>query len=421
MHEPAFAELLERCSPELTDLLRDVAVVCLSALEPHPAPGELAEAMLAADRSRSGLEGHAAVVTARFAESTDWARDGQRNATCWLAAYTKVSRPHAGSLVRTARTLAECPHVSEAHRAGRLSPDVVRLLLGVRQPHVLGRFAAEEQQLVEDVAPLSVAAAQAHLLAWLDRVTDEVGGRPEPDVRNRLSLRRRGRGRKADGEFDETGSAVLENGIDGLIKDWRASGALDGDPRTTEELWGDALVELVARGVGAIEPARASVIALIDADTLAGRVPDDQAMPYRSEILGGGPVAPDTLRRLACNAGITPVFTRGPSEPLDVGRTQRLATAAIRKAVWVRSGGVCEVCHHTRLSWCQVHHIRPWTPADGSPGGPTSLDNSALVCTSCHHLLHEGRHTLERTESGFRLRRPDGSSPRLPSPTRVAA
>ncbi|MEZ5178512.1 MAG: HNH endonuclease signature motif containing protein [Acidimicrobiales bacterium] len=111
-------------------------------------------------------------------------------------------------------------------------------------------------------------------------------------------------------------------------------------------------------------------------------------MPFRSEVLGHGPVDPDTLRRMCCNADITRIVMRGPSEVLDVGKAQRLATPAIRTAVWARSGGWCEVCHLVKLTWCQVHHIVPWDPAAGD--GPTSVENSALVCNHCHRLLHEG-------------------------------
>jgi len=148
---------------------------------------------------------------------------------------------------------------------------------------------------------------------------------------------------------------------------------------------------------------------LIDLDTLVDRAEDGTNMPYRSEVFGGGPIPADTIRRLMCEADVTRVIMRGASEVVDVGRTQRLATPAIRKAVWARSGGVCEICHQVPAIRCQVHHIRPW-----EHGGETSLENSLLVCSHDHHLLHEGRHTVKRTAEGFQLVRPDGSLPRLP-------
>ena len=172
------------------------------------------------------------------------------------------------------------------------------------------------------------------------------------------------------------------------------------------ELYAAALLDLVARGADHATPNRPSALILLDHDTLVRRSGPGPLMPFRSEVLGHGPVAPDTLRRMCCNADITRIVMRGPSEVLDVGKAQRLATPAIRAAVWARSGGWCEVCHLVRLTWCQVHHIVPWDPAAGD--GPTSVENSALVCNHGHRLLHEGRHTLRRGADGFLLVGPDG-------------
>jgi hypothetical protein len=217
-------------------------------------------------------------------------------------------------------------------------------------------------------------------------------------------------------------AATIQNALDAWIKAAHADGALVDDTRSLAELQADALAELVARGAGHTNPARPSVSVLIDHDTLVRRAaahpnePDhddwSDQMPYRSSILGHGPVTPETIRRLCCNADITRIVMRGTSEPLDVGRTQRLATAAIRQAVWARSDGWCELCHHTRLTWCQLHHLTPWDPNHGN--GDTSVENSLLVCTHCHHLLHEGGYQAKRTDTGFQLLRPDGSLPRLP-------
>jgi len=200
--------------------------------------------------------------------------------------------------------------------------------------------------------------------------------------------------------------------LDQLIKTWHADGALVDDTRSLTELQADALAELVAKGAGHAQPARPSVSVIIDHDTLVNRAathPDQDHMPYRSSILGHGPVAPETIRRLCCNADITRIVMHGESQPLDVGRNHRLATSAIRQAVWARADGWCELCHHTRLTWCQLHHLTPW-----NDHGETSVENSLLVCTHCHHLLHEGRYTVKRTDTGFQLLRPDGSLPRLP-------
>ncbi len=50
------------------------------------------------------------------------------------------------------------------------------------------------------------------------------------------------------------------------------------------------------------------------------------------------------------------------------------------------------------------HHIRPW-----AQGGPTNLDNTLIVCGSCHERLHEGGFRVERLADGtLQFFTPDG-------------
>jgi hypothetical protein len=417
--DDAFATLAREAGldPDQLALVREVTEVCRAANASHHAPGELADVMLAADRARARLEGQAAVPTAKFATASDWAFDGARTAGYWLAAHTKVSRPHANSLIATARLLGECPHIAASYRAGRLGAAQVRLLLAVRLPVVLDEFTRQEATLVQTVEGLSIAGTSQYLAAWLDAATDGDDPRFREDQdRNHFSLPGYGPGRRrAQGDFDAEAAAVIQNALDAWIKAAHADGALVDDTRSLSELQAEALTDLVARGSGHARPARPSVSVLIDHDTLVRRSGATNAadqMPYRSTILGHGPVAPEVIRRMCCNADITRIVMRGQSEPLDVGRNQRLATLAIRQAVWARSDGWCELCHHTRLTWCQLHHLTPWDPTQGN--GETSVENSLLVCSHCHHLLHEGGYTAKRTDHGYQLLRPDGSLPRLP-------
>ncbi|MFI5622818.1 DUF222 domain-containing protein, partial [Nocardioides sp. NPDC051685] len=56
-----------------------------------------------------------------------------------------------------------------------------------------------------------------------------------------------------------------------------------------------------------------------------------------AQILGGSPITAAEARRLACTAGIIPAVLGSPSEALDLGRIQRLFTAAQRRALLLRS------------------------------------------------------------------------------------
>lgn len=398
-------------------LVGDVVSVCVAANAEHHAPGELGEAMVVADRARARLEGVAAVSTHRFGSSADWALERARSAPGWLATNTGVGRGHAAALLRRSNELARCPHVLAGAQAGGLSVDKVRLLLAVRTPALEAVFREQEQVLAETVAGLTVAGAAVYLRAWALQAKERLGV-DDPDDRfnehgdtNWFRLRSLLDGRHAvDGELDAECTTLLQDALDAQVRRWQRDGSLEGDTRSLTELYAAALLDLVGRGAGHAAPNRPSALILIDHDTLVRRSGEGPHMPFRSELLGTGPVDPEVLRRMCCNADITRVVMQGPSQVLDVGRTQRLATAAIRAAVWARSGGICEVCHQVKLTWCQVHHILPW-----DPDGPTSVENSALVCNHCHRLLHEGRHSLRRSPDGFLLVAPDGQTitPRL--------
>jgi hypothetical protein len=119
---------------------------------------------------------------------------------------------------------------------------------------------------------------------------------------------------------------------------------------------------------------------------------------------------------LLCEGDVCRVVTSGPSAPLDVGRTHRLATADQWRALIAVSGGTCEfgACE-TPAGRCHVHHIRPW-----EAGGATDLANEMLVCNHHHRCLHEGAFTATRTRDGVEIRRPDGTLLNVPYRTRIA-
>ncbi|MDQ2848219.1 MAG: HNH endonuclease, partial [Actinomycetota bacterium] len=71
------------------------------------------------------------------------------------------------------------------------------------------------------------------------------------------------------------------------------------------------------------------------------------------------------------------------SEILDEGRAQRLFTGPQLKALWLRDTHCtfpgCEAPAH----WCNAHHLKHWID-----GGPTDLNNAALLCGRHHTIVH---------------------------------
>ena len=86
---------------------------------------------------------------------------------------------------------------------------------------------------------------------------------------------------------------------------------------------------------------------------------------------------------LACDCTISKIVLDDREVPLQLGRTQRLVPASLRRALVVRDVG-CVRCG-APAAWCQGHHVRHW-----SEGGPTDLGNLALLCGRCHREIHRG-------------------------------
>ncbi|BCW09713.1 hypothetical protein NtRootA4_07720 [Arthrobacter sp. NtRootA4] len=97
-----------------------------------------------------------------------------------------------------------------------------------------------------------------------------------------------------------------------------------------------------------------------------------------------GPIHPNTIRKIACDADILPVLLGTDSQILDIGRTTRIFPPHIRKAITARDQGCAFPDCTLPAPWCEAHHITYW-----SQGGTTGTNNATLLCTHHHHLIHK--------------------------------
>jgi hypothetical protein len=163
----------------------------------------------------------------------------------------------------------------------------------------------------------------------------------------------------------------------------------------------DALVELVTAS-SAVDPRVPEISVLVDHATLATGV---FGVGSVCETVDGQALAPETVRRLACDAGLLPVVLGGDGVPLDVGRTRRLATRAQRQALAAMYTTCGMPGCGVRFARCRIHHLDPWLPT-----GQTDLDNLLPVCDRHHHDVHEGGWRLTMTpDRVVTLRAPDGT------------
>ncbi|MHA7281344.1 HNH endonuclease signature motif containing protein [Arthrobacter sp. TMS2-4] len=95
------------------------------------------------------------------------------------------------------------------------------------------------------------------------------------------------------------------------------------------------------------------------------------------------------IRRIACDADLIPLVLGGKGQVLDIGRAGRLFPPHLRRALVARDRGCAFPDCTVPASWCEAHHLTPW-----SRGGGTSIDNGVLLCAHHHHTIHDGGWTV---------------------------
>ncbi|OUZ11309.1 hypothetical protein BHE97_05600 [Aeromicrobium sp. PE09-221] len=166
----------------------------------------------------------------------------------------------------------------------------------------------------------------------------------------------------------------------------------------------DVLRHLPKDGYGNHGGVAATLMVTVTEDALRGRTDQAGVTDHGTHISAG------QLRMIACEAGILPVIMGGDSVPLDLGRSGRLHTEKQRRALALRDGGCAFPGCDRPSSWCEAHHVRPW-----SEGGPTSVDDGVLLCAHHHHKIH---HSRWRVVINPRDRLPDFHPPGSTAPTR---
>jgi hypothetical protein len=120
----------------------------------------------------------------------------------------------------------------------------------------------------------------------------------------------------------------------------------------------------------------------------------------------------ETVRRITCDASIVTVVEDEVGNPLNAGRKTRVVSSPMKRALLGRDK-CCRFpgCSHDK--WLDAHHVMHW-----ADGGDTSMDNTLLLCSTHHRLLHEGGFTIQKNFAGeWYFRNGEGKAlPQFPAP-----
>jgi hypothetical protein len=370
------------------------------------------------EREIAELAGHLAAAMCRWllliAEwdaRLGWAEWGVRSCAHWLSWRCSIGLATARDHVRVAKRLNELPLVREAFAGGELSYSKVRAIARVAEPSTeaqlvfLGRHAtgAQLEKIVRKFRRATAVSAEIEQDAQDNRYLrwywDEDG-----------SLRLQARIPAADGGLLLKALGLHEPEHERPADADPAHEALQmgrsnpehprhefADARHADALVATARAALATGSTERTDGDPCQLVVHVDAETLAG-----DELQSRSEIEDGPALAPETMRRLGCDASVVRIIEQD-GRPLTVGRRTRTISRPLRRALRSRDAG-CRFpgCTHSRF--LHAHHIEHW-----AKGGRTDLDNLVQLCSFHHRLVHEGGYAVERAgPRSLRFTRPDG-------------
>ena len=240
--------------------------------------------------------------------------------------------------------------------------------------------AAMAPQLVTQASSMAVDTFARKVRDLARRLSRDEGLRHHESLRSQRAVRR---WRDCDSmchtqiSLDPEADARLSAVFDAAIAAERAK---PDDGRSFDQLRADTFINLVTATPvpGARRPAE--LLILCDLNTMQHGLHETSVC----ETHDGQPLPPDVVRRLACEANITPIVFDGDRRVVDVGRAKRLATADQRRAPRAMHQTCAAPDCPVRFGDCDIHHLREW-----KEGGLTNLENLIPLCSKHHHLIHE--------------------------------
>ncbi|MCP3854652.1 MAG: DUF222 domain-containing protein [Actinomycetia bacterium] len=348
-----------------------------------------------------------------------WSASGCLSPTAWLRSRARLSPAEAGRLVRAAELVRRYPGLAEALEAAIISCGHLEVLAGVAQRERLPVLDDHIDSLIVHASQLRTDQFQIMVRHWANLADDTLDHDPAAD---RFDSRFLQISTTLFGDSDITGrldTEVTTNLLAAL--DVHDTGPDNPDnpepPRNLRQRRADALGDLVAASLGRLagDPEandtddsrrgrrnRLVGTLILDLERILAANPDLDRL--HQHVIGLGPIASSTARRLLCDSSIRALTVDADGNPLDLGRSTPTVSPGQRLALTARD-------HHCQFpgcdrsaDWCDAHHIIHW-----ADDGDTDLDNLVLLCRRHHGLVHYGWEIERSTWGDVSVTRPDGA------------
>lgn len=216
------------------------------------------------------------------------------------------------------------------------------------------------------------------------------------------------------GQLDPESAAILSTALDPYTSPRRGgprftdpeeivrAQAIVDDPRTTERLALDGLLELVKVATG-LDPQKMhpKLRTLVKIVTIVPTVKSAKGGAGTGAGFGvleanGEPVPAATVERSLCDGDSIEIMMTPDGTPLDLGRTTRLYTQRQREALATRDGGCLWPGCDRPPAFTEAHHTRQWK----RDRGRTDIADGCLLCRFHHLQLHNNGWEIQRREGG---------------------
>ena len=323
--------------------------------------------------------------------------EGVRTGT-WLGRARRTATGKARHRVRTANTLTAHFGVTlDAVADGKLSWEHAEVIANAANDRNAEEFSAHQWQFISMAQTTTFGRWRQHV-EYQAHLLDQDGPEPAPDLGdNRLWATRltdgtsQLKGQLVGAEAEEF-RVVLDAEMSRVFRHYQHLATTNPDVKMPNEstIRAMALVELARKAHSAgpdLTPTAAHATMIVNThDPSAPDTPD------------GAHLARGTIERLLCDCSISTVVLDSLGLPLDVRRTHRLATPAIRDAVWARDGGCVNRGCDNPAAWVRYHHVQFW-----DDGGHTKVANIVALCPTCHGLAHSKGWSVEITDDQWTI------------------